>query len=454
MRIRGWLPLAVAGIAGAVQAGDLRSDFVQQWPLQVAQSDAGMYQLTLDGSVYRVARDAQLRDVAVLDARGDEMPSALLPAEVAAQATPRRQRVPVFALPAGAEAARGDLQLIAERDASGAVRRLEGRVATGASTRDGAGPGWLVDASGVREAPRALWLDWDATTPVQAQLRVEGSDDLRDWRVLAADATVMALDNNGQRLQQRRIALEQGARYLRLVPVSGALPALTQVEVELEGAAAPAQWQQLDLQGTAQETRVFYTLPGRFPIAQVDVQGARAEAVEWVVESRDGDQAPWLQRAGPWLGYRLGSAAAASPPQPVSGGSVRDRQWRLLAAQGRRTGVPTLRVGYQPERLLFLAQGQAPYALVAGSARAQRTEAPLTSMLAALRQERGAQWQPATARIAGAAQPLAGAAALQPAAVPRDWKRWLLWALLVGGAVVVGGFAVSLLRSASANRDA
>ena len=40
MRIRGWLPLAVAGIAGVVQAGDLRSDFVQQWPLQVAQSDA------------------------------------------------------------------------------------------------------------------------------------------------------------------------------------------------------------------------------------------------------------------------------------------------------------------------------------------------------------------------------------------------------------------------------
>ena len=82
MRIRGWLPLAVAGIAGVVQAGDLRSDFVQQWPLQVAQSDAGMYQLTLDGVVYRAARDEQLRDVAVLDARGDEMPSALLPAEV------------------------------------------------------------------------------------------------------------------------------------------------------------------------------------------------------------------------------------------------------------------------------------------------------------------------------------------------------------------------------------
>ncbi|CEE35648.1 conserved hypothetical protein [Xanthomonas citri pv. citri] len=125
----------------------------------------------------------------------------------------------------------------------------------------------------------------------------------------------------------------------------------------------------------------------------------------------------------------------------------------MVAAQGRSTAVPMLRVGYQPERLMFLAQGQPPYALVAGSARAQRTDAPLGAMLQALRRERGAQWQPAQARLAAQAQPLAGEAALQPAATPRDWKRWLLWGLLVGGALLVGGFAVSLLRSASADRN-
>ncbi|MGN5615074.1 DUF3999 family protein, partial [Xanthomonas hortorum] len=116
--------------------------------------------------------------------------------------------------------------------------------------------------------------------------------------------------------------------------------------------------------------------------------------------------------------------------------------------------VPTLRVGYQPERVMFLAQGQPPYAVVAGSARVQRGEAPLASMLQALRRERGAQWQPARASVAAQAQPLAGDAALQPATTPRDWKRWLLWGLLVGGALLVGGFAVSLLRSSAANRNA
>lgn len=446
----GWLLL----VPLMAHAADVRQDYRQQWPLQVAGSDAGMYQLSLNEAIYRSADDAALRDVTVIDARGEEVPTALLAVDAAPAVASRRQRLPLFALPAGAAPANGDLQLIAERDASGAVRRLEGRFATGTSAAAGAGGSWLIDASALRDQVRALWLDWDGNMPVQARLRVEGSDDLRDWRVLASDATVMALDNQAQRLQQRRIALDQGARYLRIVPVAGELPALRVVDAELDGIAAPVHSEWLELPGTAQEASVLYVLPGRFPITQIDVSGGQAEAVEWIVESRDADDAPWQRRAGPWLAYRLGKGAtAASLPQLLSA-PVRDRQWRLLAAQGRSTAVPTLRVGYQPERVMFLAQGQPPYAVVAGSARVQRGEAPLASMLQALRRERGAQWQPAQASVAAQAQPLAGDAALQPATTPRDWKRWLLWGLLVGGALLVGGFAVSLLRSSAANRNA
>ncbi|WP_355505524.1 DUF3999 domain-containing protein [Xanthomonas cannabis] len=433
------------------QAADVRQDYRQQWPLQVAGSDAGLYQVSLNEAVYRSAVDAGLRDVAVIDARGEEMPTAPLAADAAPAAAPRRQGLPLFALPEGAAATNGDLQLIAERDASGAVRRLEGRFATGAPAAPGSGGSWLLDASALRDQPRALWLDWAGETPVQARLRVEGSDDLRTWRVLASDATVMALDNQAQRLQQRRIALEEGARYLRLVPVSGALPTLRNVEAELDGRTAPTPLSWLELPGTAQDTGVTYRMPGRFPVTQLDVGAGQAEAVEWTADSRDADAAAWRRRAGPWLAYRLGTGA--SPPQRLSA-PVRDRQWRLVAAQGRSPAVPSLRVGYQPERLMFLAQGQPPYALVAGSARVRRGDAPLASMLQALRRERGAQWQPATVRLAAEAQPLAGDAALQPATTPRDWKRWLLWALLIGGALLVGGLALSLLRTSGTDRPA
>ncbi len=42
---------------------------------------------------------------------------------------------------------------------------------------------------------------------------------------------------------------------------------------------------------------------------------------------------------------------------------------------------------------------------------------------------------------------LAGDAALVAPPEPRDWKTWLLWGLLVLGAVLVAAFAFSLLRS-------
>lgn len=91
---------------------------------------------------------------------------------------------------------------------------------------------------------------------------------------------------------------------------------------------------------------------------------------------------------------------------------------------------------------MFLAQGAAPYSLAAGSVRATRREAPLQPMVDAMREQRGAAWQPASAKL-GPPQDLAGAAALAP---QRDWKRWLLWGVLVLGALVVAGFAASLLR--------
>jgi len=71
-------------------------------------------------------------------------------------------------------------------------------------------------------------------------------------------------------------------------------------------------------------------------------------------------------------------------------------------------------------------------------------------VIAQLREQHGAQWQPAQATVQGAPEVLAGDAALAP---QRDWKQWLLWALLVIGVLIVGGFAVSLLRQPRLNGD-
>jgi hypothetical protein len=70
----------------------------------------------------------------------------------------------------------------------------------------------------------------------------------------------------------------------------------------------------------------------------------------------------------------------------------------------------------------------------------------LPQLVDALRTQRGQDWQPAIALL-GKGEALAAAdTALTPAPAERDWKAWLLWAVLIGGALIVAGFASSLLK--------
>lgn len=434
MKRLGWL-LLVPLLAWA----DVRSDYVRQWPLQLGAADAGAYRVALAEPVYRTATQATLADLQPLDAAGDPLPSALLTAEAPPEA-PRLLPLPLFALPP-VPAEGGELQVIAERDASGAVRRIETR--TGQAPRDGLSA-WLLDASALREPLRAIRLDWPAQQRLQAELRIEASDDLRGWHLLDPHAALVELDNGSERLQQRRVPLDVRARYLRITALSPRMPALSAAQAELAPLRPdlPLHW--LTLTGRSHDGGFEFEMDGRFPVTRVDVASDGNDAVEWRLQSRDVGEARWITRAGPWLAYTVGTAAGGrSAPQAVA--KNRDRYWRLVPAAGATVPAPPrLRLGWRPETLVFLTRGLPPYALAAGSARARRGDAPLQPMLDALRRERGPQWQPADARLGEPARELAGARALHPA---RDWKTWLLWGLLVLGALAIGGFALSLLRA-------
>ncbi|KRG48413.1 hypothetical protein ARC20_17285 [Stenotrophomonas panacihumi] len=437
-----WVPaLALAAVANQP------SEYVRQWPLQLENPQAGAYRVPLSEAVYRTAHSPTLADVQPFNAQGQPLPAALAEVDAAVPAA-ELQALPLFALPAGGVARPGDLELIAERDADGRIRRLQARDAGTTSASDPTPRAWLLDATGLHAPMRALRLEWEAgAAPVQAELRVEGSEDLRDWYLLDPHAAVVDLGNGAQRLQQRRILLDSHARYLRVQLLSGSLPPLRQVSAEVPGPLRPDATRWLGLEGEPQERGYVYTLPGRFPVGQVDVEATDNQATRWIVQSRDREDAPWVQRAGPWLAFQLGSGATAqrSAPQALAVPS-RDRYWRLIPDSGEAAAMPKLRVGYRPETLVFIAQGATPYTLAAGSARVQRADAPLSQLVATLRRARGPEWQPARATLSGDAQALAGDAALEPPAKPIDWKTWLLWALLVGGALLVAGFAVTLLR--------
>jgi hypothetical protein len=264
----------------------------------------------------------------------------------------------------------------------------------------------VFDLSAIQGRVEALEFALRPDAQVDAAFRVDASEDLQQWRTITPRAQVLSLQQEGRRLARTDVALEQASRYLRLMPLDAA-PALPILRVDARIASplkdAPWQWQALHTASSVADAKGFeFDLAGPFPIERVDVASSGNAAIEWRVESRADDGTPWIVRAGPWIAYRVSdkAGAAASAPVEIFGGAVRDRYWRLTAQSGRPTESPTLRLGYRPEVVVFLAQGKPPYALVAGSARARRVDAPLVNLVEAMQQQRGDTWRPAAATLA------------------------------------------------------
>jgi len=434
--------LALLAWPALVAAGELEEEWSHAWPLRV-EEPAAAYRLELTPEIYRTLHSPSLADLQVVDARGQAVPTLIQPAPAPAS-TERLQRAPWFPLPPPPlDDARWEL--IGETDAEGRLRRIETRGGGSSDAREAGAA--LVDLSAIQRPVTALDLSWDdAAAPLDSLYRVEASDDLETWRGVLRQGRLLDITHDGERLVRRRLELgEVSARYLRLRPLPGhsaVVLAGIQAVTRQSGPVAKPSWESLE--GVRAEGGEFhYRMASRLPVSLADVTSDTPYAARWRLESREAPDAAWQARTSAWTGYHLveRNGELRSPPQPLLG-THRDRHWRLLADSPRSGPAPTLRLGYTPERVVFLAEGEAPWRLLAGSARARRQQAAVAPMLDSLRRRQGEGWEPASAHL-GERQTLAGEAALTP---PRDWTLWLLWGVLVAGTLLVGSLALRLLR--------
>ena len=477
-RGRGWPRVAgacvalVTGLALAQSPTPAPGDFAFQWPLE-ARGDSAAWQFALTPEVHAALTDPALRDFEVFNAAGQPVPVARLDAGAGLLApgvvnvTLPTYRVPRD--PAAPATVADDLRMRFEVDGQGRLRRLE--VAPAPSTAPAGAPpvagnvaapvfDVLVDADVGRRAgtpPATVYrldVQWASTQDLNTRITIDGSDDLATWQPVLPAAALLRLRQGGPALERRRIELPATAwRFLRLRVVEGdALPASLVVQ-GLRGRAgqgdAPERALKAALDGD--EPNAFqsgghfytYTLPASLPVAAVEVQLADDNSTaSLVVDARQGDA--WVPVAQP-LAFRLRQGALALQNEAqVLDAPVTAREWRLRAPTKLAT-PPALVVHYRPHRYVFLAQGAGPYTLAAGSRTAQRVDMPVSQALRPLQARLGADWMPPLATL-GPRREAAGSAAYAEPRTPVDWRGWLLWGLLVGGAVVVLAFGVNLLR--------
>jgi hypothetical protein len=445
------LCLSLSASADAASA----DDYAYVWPLQTP-GDSSAWQVDLTPDVYAAVRSADLRDVEVINADGESVPMAPRAVQFT---TPMAKDVelPLFVLPSATESGAGPsdaLQLHVERDANGRLRRLDTVAGAAAGAPENADI--VLDADALDAGIESLWLDWGQAADVNARFAVGGSDDLQQWRPLAADAVVMSVRQGSSELARHRIVLNGArARYLRLhrLDTGAPLPNLhvrahvlarstliqpARVWIDARLLPAPAG------ETPASATSSFrYRLPAPLAVIALKLELATDNSLAHV---RVSSGAPPVLHAD-FTAFRLRPDGAVLANDEIEiAPTPRTQDW-MVESTTPLDHAPALRVAFRPDRFVFLAQGNGPYRLVAGSARAHRGDYPVDAALAQLRAKFGNDWQPPLAAL-GARATLLGVAAYTPALAPthRDWKTWLLWTVLVGGAALIGALAVSLLR--------
>lgn len=443
MRKFGFLLLALAAPALA-QTPD---DFAWQWPIAL-EGDQGAYRLDLDESVYAHLTRADLRDLAVFNADGQPVPFA--PLAYAETQTQQRSELRWLRVPVAPTAAGDSLSLRLERDADGRVLDLQ--LDSGSSAPASPSADLLIDLGDEPPSVSSLRLALDAQAALPVNLRVEvlGSDDLAQWQVLGRDLAVVAINDNGLRIERLRLDFDASRqRYLRLRTATGTTwPALARIEHERReiGRDLPALREiRIEGQPVAGKPGVFeYTSAGPFPVERLDLGLPTANTVASVqVENRGDGESPWFGVTG-FTVFRLGGSADEVRHLPADVGMQRNSHWRVTT-QPALTQAPTLVLSYRPDRFVLLTQGNPPYRLLAGSTRASRPDYPVQAALAAAGASKPAGWQPPQATL-GTGAVAAGEAALSPLRGPQ-YRRWLLWAVLAVGAGLVLLVSLRVLRT-------
>lgn len=424
-----------------------RADFAYGMELSVSGQGA-IYGLPVPAMVYQSCTRADLGDLRVFNAQG-VVPHLLRP-QLSKKNSPQPVDLPFFSLLAEGTNNKLPPHLHIATDSKGTIIDIrQGQTDIPATVVSS----YIIDTSGLTQ--KADWLEfaWSGQTDhFSTSVKVEASDDLNSWRTVVAKASLAELRFAGHDLLRNRVIIKAGAqKYLRLAwPAGNKGVVLTAIKAgynnEDIAQARTVHYLAGKAMPNAESGKVIYhyTSDGFFPVDQVYVRLPEHNSLAQVaLFSRASEDAPWRPRAE-LLSYQLTVDGVSLDSGVKHIPTTSDRFWRLaMAAPGRSGAAPLLEVGWRPQQLIFIAQGDGPYTLAYGKADLVPSPSQVDQLLSSIdpRQEQNLV-RPA---YAGGQVILGGQGQLLiTPEIP--WRRWLLWASLVAGVLIIGSMALQLVK--------
>jgi hypothetical protein len=448
--------LAVAAVNGAPTPKDFAAGLiVEDAPGAPAQ------QFTVPEAVYQGVTRPDLGDLRVFNGGDVVVPHALCTAPETLPPTVREQELPVFPLQRvqaqqqqQPRMAAAQTDVIVRTPGGTQVQVLQSPQVAGSAITPGA-PGtpagpetFVVDASAVAEPLRALRLAWSTPDGAsEAFVRVEASDDLNSWRPIVAGTTLLHVAADGRELERSHIDLPEARyRYLRLVRNEGPALAIRGVMADVvhPGSTAAPLWFAAMPAADAGGGGFVFDAGRLAPVhaARVVLPVANMN-LRVDLHSRRSPEEPWQLR---WDGEIQSAEAVADNAIGAVFAPTADPLWRVTVRRGAETlgrTRLTLRLGYYPARLQFLAQGEGPYRVAYGSTRVPPAETlGCDGLLPGGNRELVGM---ATVAPAPAAQ-FGGAGMLAPPPKPTPVRQIVLWAVLLAGTGAIVAMALALLK--------
>jgi hypothetical protein len=402
----------------------------------------------LPPDVYRGVTSSEFRDVAVFNARGEVVPHVLAPVADSSDLNSAALSLPVFPLKGNDRAVMEALRLTIESTGGKVDLALpEDRgSASGGPNEGGLVGGYIVDGRALARLA-ALELGWSDDAPEFAgRLRVEGSDNLGDWRTIVDAAPIANLRAGEARLIERRIEMRSaGAKYWRLTWVGPRAPfEITSVSAHPASGGPELRRTSLVLEGrrvSGKPGEYEFDAGGYFPVDRVNLQLPEMNSVvEVTLLTRASASKPWRPVTSGAGFYRLQGTDSELVNGDVRVFSTTDRYWRVRvdpSRGGMGEAAPRLKIAWPAHEVVFLARGQGPFTLAYGNGALSALAGRIASI-------------PKGARILDASlgeqQPLGGESRRASASARAPSKSMVLWGVLGLGVALLAYMAYRLSR--------
>jgi hypothetical protein len=433
----------------AAIAAERPEDFAYGIPIHVGARNA-LYEIEIPLAVYRSLTRNDLGDLRVFNHDAEVVPHAFKPHEALEAKPGAVVQLPVFPLRGAPSDKIDNSDIRIERRSDGTVVSIQGLA--GAKRQERRLRAYLVDASAVKLPIQSLLLDWEGDSDgFVGTVRIDASNDLNTWRIVIDRAALARLSFGGFRLNQNRVELRGTAhKYFRISwpDRQSALESLTvraepaprtvaarRVWHSFNGSAVPGKMGEYsyDLGGPIPFDRLRVELPQVNSLAQLQVLARGKSADEWR-----------LKASATVYRLRRGDAEVTSPEIGLNSGG--ERQLLLRVDQrggGIGAGVPVIQIGWIVQKLVFAARGNGPFQLAYGNSAAKPTALAIDAVIPGYKSDAQFNVEPATL---GEPVTLAGPGRLREAV---DYKKWLLWVILICGVAVLGFMAYRLARQVS-----